>query len=75
MIVYDVATKVLDTESFGLISGITFVCSVRRSLYGGRKEINTHKHTHECTILLKRLKVMKKQISPRCQRHKFSQNL
>ena len=69
MIVYDMARKVLYTESFGLISGITFVLfSQEKPLRWkeGNKHTHTHKHTHECTILLKRLKVMKKQISPRC---------
>ena len=49
MIVYDVATKVLDTELFpqpniaGLISGIIFVV-----LFSQEKPLrwNTHAHTH-----------------------------
>ena len=51
MIVYDVATKVLDTESFpqhiaGLISGVTFVLfSQEKSLWW--KGIDTHIHIHE----------------------------
>ena len=58
MIVYDVATKVLDTESFpqhniaGLISGITFVVIISQEKPLRWKEINTHTpaqthpHTH-----------------------------
>ena len=45
MIVYDVATKVLDTELFGLISGITFVLfSQEKPLRW--KEGNKHTQTH-----------------------------
>ena len=52
MIVYDVATKVLDTESYpqhniaGLISDITFIVLFNQEKPLRRKEINTHKHTH-----------------------------
>ena len=49
MIVYDVATKVLDTESFpqhiaGLISGITFIVLFSQEKPLRWKEINTHTH-------------------------------
>ena len=49
MIFYDMATKVVDTESFpqqniaGDISGITFVLFSQKPLQW--KEINTHTHT------------------------------
>ena len=49
MIVYDVATKVRDTESFpqhniaGLISGITFIVFLSQEKPLSWKEINTHK--------------------------------
>ena len=52
MIVYDVATKVLDTESYpqhniaGLISDITFIVLFNQEKPLRRKEINTHTHTH-----------------------------
>ena len=52
MIAYDVATKVLDTESFpqhhnlGLISGITFIVLFSQEKRLRWKEINTHTHTH-----------------------------
>ena len=49
MIVYDMARKVLYTESFGLISGITFVLfSQEKPLRWkeGNKHTHTHKHTH-----------------------------
>ena len=58
MIVYDVATKVPDTESFpqhniaGLISGITFIVLFNREKPLRWKEINnsrTHRHTHTHT--------------------------
>ena len=51
MIVYDVATKVLDTESYpqhniaGLISDITFIVLFNQEKPLRRKEINTHTHT------------------------------
>ena len=54
MIVYDVATKVLDTESLpqhklaGLISGITFIvlCSQEKPLqWKETHNIHTHAHT------------------------------
>ena len=55
MIVYDVVTKVLDTEIFpqgniaGLISGVTFIIlfSQEKPLRG--KEINTYTHAHTRT--------------------------
>ena len=52
MILYDVTTKVLDTESFpqhniaGLISGITFIVLFNQEKPLRWKEINTHTHTH-----------------------------
>ena len=52
MIFYDVATKVLDTESFpqhnivGLISGITFIILFSQEKRLRWKEIKTHTHTH-----------------------------
>ena len=57
MIVYDVATKVLDTESFprhniaGLISGITFIVlfSQENPLLWKEMNTHTHKHTHTHT--------------------------
>ena len=55
MISYDVATKVLDTESFpqhniaGLISGITFVLSSQKKPLEW-EETNTHTHTHTHTL-------------------------
>ena len=55
MIVYDVATKVLDTESFpqcnisGLISGIIFIVLFSQEKPFRLKEINTHTHTHTHT--------------------------
>ena len=53
MIVYDVATKVLDTESFpqcnisGLISGIIFIVLFSQEKPFRLKEINTHTHIHQ----------------------------
>ena len=55
MIFYDVATKVLDTESFpqhnivGLISGITFIILFSQEKRLRWKEIKTHTHTHTRT--------------------------
>ena len=55
MIFYDVATKVLGTESFpqhnivGLISGITFIILFSQEKRLRWKEINTHTHTHTHT--------------------------
>ena len=55
MIVYDAATKVLDTKSFpqhniaGLISAITFVVLFSQEKPLRWKEINTHTHTHTYT--------------------------
>ena len=55
MILYDVTTKVLDTESFpqhniaGLISGITFIVLFNQEKPLRWKEINTHTHTHTHT--------------------------
>ena len=55
MIVYDVATKVLDTESFprhniaGLISGITFIVLFSQEKPLLWKETNTHTHTQTQT--------------------------
>ena len=52
MIVYDVAKKVLDTESFpqhtiaDLSSGITFNVLFSQEKPLRLKEINTHTHTH-----------------------------
>ena len=52
MIFYDVAKKVLDTESFpqhniaGLISAITFIVLFSQEKPLLWKEINTHTHTH-----------------------------
>ena len=52
MIAYDVATKLLDTESFpqhniaGLISGITFIVLFSTTPLSWKK---THTHTHACT--------------------------
>ena len=56
MIVYDVAAKELDRESFpqhkiaGLVSGIKFIVLFSQEKPLWWKEINTHKHmhTHEC---------------------------
>ena len=51
MIVYDVVTKILDTEQFpqhniaGLISGITFI-ALFQSGEAFTVEGNKHKHTH-----------------------------
>ena len=51
MIVYDVAAKVFDTESFpqhnivGLISGITFIVLFSQEKHLRWKKINTHTHT------------------------------
>ena len=55
MIVYDAATKVLDTESFpqhyiaGLISGIAFIVLFIQEKPLRWREINTHTHTHTHT--------------------------
>ena len=55
MIFYNVATKVLNTESFfqhniaGLISDITFIVSFSQEKSLWWKEINTHTHTHART--------------------------
>ena len=50
MTVYDVATKVLDTESVGLISGITFVLfSQEKPLRWKEGNKHTHTHTHKHT--------------------------
>ena len=55
MIVYDVATKELDTESFpqhtiaDLNSGITFIVLFSQEKPLRWKEINTHTHTHTHT--------------------------
>ena len=55
MIVYEVATKVLDTESFpqhniaGMISGITFIVLLSQEKPLRWKEIHTHTHTHTRT--------------------------
>ena len=52
MIVYDVAMKVLDTESFlqhnisDLISGSTFIVLFSQDQPLRLKETNSHKHTH-----------------------------
>ena len=52
MIVYDVVTKVLDTESFpqhniaGLISGITFLFSQEKRLQWKEMITHTHARTH-----------------------------
>ena len=47
MIVYDMARKVLYTESFGLISGITFVLfSQEKPLRWKEGNIHTHTQTH-----------------------------
>ena len=53
MIVYDVVTKVPDTESFpqhsitGLISGITFIVLFSQNFtVEGNKHTHTHAHTH-----------------------------
>ena len=57
MIVYDVATKVLDTEQFpqhniaGLISGITFIF-LFQSGKAFTMEGNAHTHTHTRTHTL-----------------------
>ena len=51
MIAYDVATKLLDTESFsqhnfaGLISGITFIVLLSQEKPLRWKEMHTHTHT------------------------------
>ena len=59
MIVYDVATTVLDTESFpqhniaGLISGIKFIVffqSGEAFMVEGNKHTHTHTHTHTETL-------------------------
>ena len=56
MIVYDVATKVLDTELFpqpniaGLISGITFVVLQSGETFTvEHTHTHTHTNTHTCT--------------------------
>ena len=58
MIVYNVPTKVLDTEIFpqdkiaGLISGITFILSFQSGeafTVKGNKHTYTHAHTHTRT--------------------------
>ena len=55
MIAYDVATKLLDTESFsqhnfaGLISGITFIVLLSQEKPLRWKEIHTHTHTRART--------------------------
>ena len=55
MIVYDVAMKVLDTESFlqhnisDLISGSTFIVLFSQDQPLRLKETNSHKHTHTHT--------------------------
>ena len=55
MIVYDVTTKELGTESFpqhnitGLISGITFIFLLRQEKPLQCKKTDTHKHTHTYT--------------------------
>ena len=55
MIVYDVAMKVLDTESFlqhnisDLISGSTFIVLFSQDHTLRLKETNSHKHTHTHT--------------------------
>ena len=55
MIVYDVATKVLDIETFpqhiipDLISGITFIVSLSQEKPLRWKEKNTHFHAHTHT--------------------------
>ena len=55
MIVYEVATKVLDTESFpqhniaDLISGITFIVLFSQEKPLRWKEMNTQTHTHTHT--------------------------
>ena len=55
MIVYDVAMKVLDTESFlqhnisELISGSTFIVLFSQDQPLRLKETNSHKHTHTHT--------------------------
>ena len=52
MIVYDVVTKVLDTQSFpqdniaGLISGIPFIALISQEKPLRWKEINMHTHAH-----------------------------
>ena len=52
MIAYDVATKLLDTESFpqhsiaGLISGISFVVLFSQEKPLRWKDTHTHTHTH-----------------------------
>ena len=57
MIVYDVAKKVLDTESFpqhsiaGLISDITFIVLFSQEKPLLWKEINTHTHTHKKQVV------------------------
>ena len=53
MIVYDMARKVLYTESFGLISGITFVLfSQEKPLRWKEGNIHTHTHTNTHTNVL-----------------------
>ena len=53
MIFYDMATKVLDTESFpqhiiaGLMSGIIFILLFSQEKPLRLKEINTHTQTHD----------------------------
>ena len=55
MIVYDQATKALDTEPFpqnniaGLISGITYFILFSQEKYFRWKETHTHTHTHTHT--------------------------
>ena len=55
MIVYDVATKVLDTELFpqpniaGLISGITFVVLQSGETFTV-EHTHTHTHTQTCSV-------------------------
>ena len=55
MIVYDMATKELDTESFSqhtiadLNSGITFIVLFSQEKPLRWKDINTHTHTHTHT--------------------------
>ena len=55
MVVYDIATKVFDTEIFPqhtnaeLISGITFIVLFSQEKPLRSKEINTHRHTHTQT--------------------------
>ena len=60
MIVYDVATKVLDTELFpqpniaGLISGITFVVLQSGETFTvEHTHTHTHTHTHKHAVFSK----------------------